>query len=42
MAKIIEWTFFVLDSKYNLGYDMIIGRDLLCEIGLIIDFYKKY
>lgn len=35
----ITWRFIIDDS--NHGYDMIIGRDLLCELGLQLDFDKR-
>ena len=38
--KIIEWKFSVTDSK-DLGYDMIVGRDLLTELGIDISFKRK-
>ena len=38
--KIIEWNFSVTDSKY-LGYDMIVGRDLLLELKIDISFENK-
>ena len=37
--KIITWQFNVGD-KDNLGYDMIIGRDLLSALGMNISFQK--
>jgi hypothetical protein len=36
-SKIIEWTFSLADRD-DLGYDMIIGRDLLGQLGIIIDY----
>ena len=39
-SKIIEWTFNLAERK-DLGYDMIIGRDLLGQLGLIIDYKNK-
>ena len=38
-SKIIEWTFSLADRD-DLGYDMIIGRDLLGQLGMIIDYNK--
>ena len=38
--KIINWTFSVTDSK-DLGYDMIVGRDLLLELKIDVSFNKK-
>ena len=35
----IRWSFIVDES--NHGYDMIMGRDLLCELGMKLDFNKK-
>ena len=39
-SKIIEWK-FNLAERENLGYDMIIGRDLLGQLGMIIDYKNK-
>ena len=36
-SKIIEWKFNLAERK-DLGYDMIIGRDLLGQLGIIIDY----
>jgi len=38
-SKKITWIFNV--ASHDIGYDMIIGRDLLLELGIIIDFAKK-
>ena len=43
--KEISWSFHVDESDPNddtLGYDMIIGRDLLTDLGIIIDFKDGY
>ena len=40
-SKIIEWRFNVCKSKKELGCDMIIGRDLLKQLGMVLDFQKK-
>ena len=39
-SKIIEWK-FNLAEREDLGYDMIIGRDLLGQLGMIIDYKNK-
>jgi hypothetical protein len=39
-SKIIEWNFSLVNKSEDIGYDMIIGRDLMKELGLIIDFSK--
>ena len=36
-SKIIEWTFSLADRD-DLGYDMIIGRNLLGQLGMIINY----
>ena len=38
--KIIKWTFNITDSK-DLGYDIIIGRDILTELGISLSFKNK-
>ena len=38
--KKITWTFSVVDSK-GLGYDIILGRDLLLDLKMEISFNKK-
>ena len=38
--KIITWTFNVAD-KESLGYDMILGRDLLMELKMNVSFNRK-
>ena len=38
--KIITWTFNVAD-KESLGYNMILGRDLLIELKMNISFDRK-
>ena len=40
-SKIVEWTFSVYRDSEALGYDMIIGRDLLNKLGVILDFKKS-
>ena len=40
-SKTITWPFSVVGHTHDIGYDMIIGRDLLFELGLIIDFEKR-
>jgi len=32
-SKIVDYTFQITDSK-NLGYDMIIGRDIMQSLGI--------
>ena len=39
--KSITWDFYIVNANHNLGYDMIIGRDLLVELGIILDFKNK-
>ena len=44
-SKEISWSFHVDESDPKndaLGYDMIIGRDLLTDLGIIIDFEDGY
>jgi hypothetical protein len=42
LRKRISWTFHVDDhSKSSITYDMIIGRDLLTELGMILNFQDK-
>eukprot|EP00957_Ditylum_brightwellii_P186913 14233476-Ditylum_brightwellii.AAC.1 len=44
-SKEIGWSFHVEKSNPNddtLGYDMIIGRDLMTDLGIIIDFKDGY
>ena len=36
-SKIIDWEFSLTDSEH-LGYDIIIGRDLMRELGIVINF----
>ena len=38
--KIIRWNFNITDSK-DLGYDIIIGRDILIELGISLSFKNK-
>ena len=35
-SRVVEWTFHAAEKEFN--YDMIIGRDLLTELGLILNF----
>ena len=39
-SREIQWNFHISNEKNNdnLGYDVIIGRDLMKELGMIIDF----
>jgi len=39
--KIIEWTMHVDDSTSNSNYDMIIGTDLMVELGMNIEFDRQ-
>ena len=39
-SKIVDWTFQVTDSK-NLGYDMIIGRDIMQSLGINLLFSEQ-
>jgi hypothetical protein len=39
-SKIITWKFNMFESE-NVGYDLIIGRDLMLELGLDISFKNK-
>jgi len=39
--KIIEWTMHVDDSTSDCNYDMIVGTDLMLELGMNIDFDKR-
>ena len=44
-SKEIKWNFHVDETKKSKdlsGYDMIIGLDLLCELGLIINCEKRW
>ena len=38
--KIINWEFNVVDSK-NLGYDMILGRDIMLQLKMDVSFAQK-
>ena len=41
-TEIINHCFHINSSKdHNLGYDMIIWRDLMNKLGIIFDFKKK-
>ncbi len=40
-SKLVNWTFSVFPDSEALGYDMIIGRDLLENLGVIMDFKKS-
>ncbi len=39
-TKLIEWNMHIVSSK-TMNYDIIIGRDMLEELGIIIDFKSK-
>jgi len=39
--KVIEWKMHVDDSTADFNYDMIIGTDLMVELGISIDFDKQ-
>jgi len=39
-SKVVDWTFRVTDSK-NLGYDMIIGRDIMQTLGINLLFNEQ-
>jgi len=39
-TKLIEWKMHVVDSK-TMNYDIILGRDILEQLGIIIDFKEK-
>lgn len=39
-SKIINWKFSVEDSE-NIGYDMIIGRDLMMQLKINFSFENK-
>jgi len=39
-TKLIEWNMHIVSSK-TMNYDIIIGRDMLEELGIIIDFKTK-
>ena len=40
-TKSITWNIHVARKSQDLGYDMIIGRDLLRDLGIIIDFSEE-
>ena len=40
-SKVVQWDFNIANPNHDIGYDMIIGRDLLIELGIIIDFKQK-
>ena len=40
-TKVITWNFSSVPKSHDMGYDMIMGRELLTELGLIIDFSTK-
>ena len=40
-SKLITWTFSVYRDSEALGYDMVIGRDLLDNLGVNLDFRKS-
>ncbi len=39
--KLIKWLVYVDDSTTDFNYDIIIGRDLLKELGILLDFGKE-
>ena len=39
-SKVVDWTFRVTDSK-NLGYDMILGRDIMQTLGINLLFNEQ-
>ena len=39
-SKLINWKFHLTDNE-DLGYDMVIGRDLMMSLGIDISFDKK-
>jgi len=39
-TKLIKWNMHIVNSK-AMNYDIIIGRDMLEELGIIIDFKSK-
>ena len=38
--KVVTWMFKVVEST-TLGYGMVIGRDIMSELGMDLSFYKK-
>ena len=38
--KVVTWKFKVFEST-TLGYDMVIGRDIMSELGMDLSFNKK-
>jgi hypothetical protein len=39
--KVIEWTLHVDKTSGPHGYDMIVGRDLMSQLGIILDFDRQ-
>ena len=39
-SKMIHWNFSVADAS-KIGYDMVIGRDLMTAIGMDMSFEKR-
>jgi len=39
-TRIVEWKMHVVDNT-TMNYDIIIGRDILEELGIVIDFKTK-
>jgi hypothetical protein len=37
-AKTIEYEVYVSGKDVNMNYDMIIGRDIMTELGIILDY----
>ena len=38
--KIVNWKFNIFESE-DLGYDMVIGRDIMTKLGMDLSFNKK-
>ena len=38
--KIINWRFNIFESE-DLGYDMVIGRDIMTKLGMDLSFNRK-
>ena len=44
ISREVQWKFHVDESeisKESLGFDMVVGLDFLCELGLISNCEKK-
>ncbi len=39
--KLIKWLVYVDDSTTDFNYDMIIGQNLLKELGMLLDFGQR-